>query len=432
MNASQGFASDTLVRTTTGVKRVGDIQVGDYLYDAGNNPVLCIGIEPPAIGKLIEINYQEFDSRERSSFLCTPNHRLALMTANTRPYSCTNKRVCWFSRCDRKNIEDQDHSSTQFCDSPSLELEEASAHRFASIRKSLNRLHCDCGGIKNVARISETEAQAQLAVSTLRGHRHHLIDPVLVNDGEEFTMSIEEHRRLCSRTGIRCFKLYRCPLALNSPIATTGERPLPVDPYFLGLWLGDGDASTTGITSTDPEISVWLERYVQRLNSSIEKGAHKLHLTKQIVSKAGSRMANGYVIKVDCFFYKIACQRGWHGYNDVLAGLRELDLLNTKSGGIPSSYVTADENTRLKVIAGLIDSDGTYRKPYSNYLFVQMTGEHKKITYDLKELALSCSISVTGVYIEMRTILAPEETPAYVVYPQHDRTHHRNGREAWS
>ncbi|KAK9371801.1 uncharacterized protein V1513DRAFT_487572 [Lipomyces chichibuensis] len=402
MNASQGLASDTLVRTTTGVKRVGDIQVGDYLYDAGNNPILCIGVEPPASSKLAEIKYRQFNSMEGSSFLCTPNHLLALMTANTRPYSCTNKSVYWFGRCDRKSIENgaQDHSSKYFSDSPSLELEETTARRFASIRKSLHRLNCNCGGIKLVKRVFKTEAQARLAASTLLGHNYHLIDPAFVNDGEEFTMTIDEHKQLCRKAAVRCFKLYRCPLAFDSSTATTSTQPLPVDPYFLGLWLGDGSVGKAEISSSDPEIGVWLESYVERLNRS----THKLHLTTNLNQEAGTRIANGYVTNIDAFKHRISCQAKWREqYNHVLTGLRELGILNDKTGGIPCSYMTADEDTRLAVIAGLIDSDGTYRKSQNDYRFVQTTNEHKKMVYDLKELSSSCGISVSGVDVEMRT-----------------------------
>ncbi|KAK9235274.1 hypothetical protein V1525DRAFT_458697 [Lipomyces kononenkoae] len=344
---------------------------------------------------------------EWSSFLCTPNHILALMTANTRPYSCTNKSVYWFCRCDRNSIENgaQDNSSKYSSDSPSLELEETTASRFASIRKSLHRLNCNCGGIKIVRRVFKTEVQAQLAVSTLQGNNYHLIDPALVHDGEEFKMTIDEYKRLCSKAAIRSFKLYRCPLQFDSSTATT------VDPYFLGLWLGDGTVGKAQISSSDPEIGVWLESYVERLNTS----TYKLHLTKTLNSAAGTRLANGYVTNVDTFNDRISCQGYYQEmYNHVLTGLRELGVLNDKSGGIPGSYMTADEDARLAVIAGLIDSDGTYRKARNDYRFVQATKEHKKMVYDLKELSSSCGISVSGVDVWFPTSMFTGEK--YKVY----------------
>ncbi|KAK9369101.1 hypothetical protein V1509DRAFT_508763 [Lipomyces kononenkoae] len=337
------------------------------------------------------------------------------MTSNARPYSCTNKSVYWFGRCDRKSIENgvQGHSSKYFSDSSSLELEETTARRFASICKSLHRVNCNCGGIKLLRRFFTTEAQAQLAVSTLLGHNYHRIDPAFVNDGEEFTMTIDEYKRLCSKAAIRCFKLYRCPLAFDSSMATTGTEPLPVDPYFLGLWLGDGSVGRAEISSSDPEIAVWLESYVERVNRS----GHKLHLSKYL-NKEATRMANGAVTNGDNFKYGISFQAKWgEQYNHVLTGLRELGILNDKTGGIPRSYMTADEDTRLAVVAGMIDSDGTYRKSHNDYRFVQTTKEHKKMVYDLKELSSSCGISATGVVVEMRTSpFTGEKYEAYVCY----------------
>jgi glutamate synthase (NADPH/NADH) len=86
-----------------------------------------------------------------------------------------------------------------------------------------------------------------------------------------------------------------------------------------------------------------------------------------------------------------------------MTGLRDLGLLNDKSGGIPDVYMQADEETRLAVIAGLIDSDGCYVKSHNTYRFLQHGEEHRKIVEDLKKLALSCGISVTGVDVEKVT-----------------------------
>ncbi|KAK9311166.1 hypothetical protein V1522DRAFT_64706 [Lipomyces starkeyi] len=92
----------TLVCTTTGVKPVRDIQIGDYLYDAANRPALCIGVSQPATGALKKITRKEFDSSANSSFTCTPAFRLSLTPTNTTPsLNTTINAVQWFTRCDR-------------------------------------------------------------------------------------------------------------------------------------------------------------------------------------------------------------------------------------------------------------------------------------------------------------------------------------------
>jgi glutamate synthase (NADPH/NADH) len=63
----------------------------------------------------------------------------------------------------------------------------------------------------------------------------------------------------------------------------------------------------------------------------------------------------------------MVCPQQGSGYilNPVLNGLRDLGILNNKSKGIPLAYMQADKDTRLALIAGLIESDGTYVKSHN-------------------------------------------------------------------
>ncbi|KAK9363459.1 hypothetical protein V1504DRAFT_446189, partial [Lipomyces starkeyi] len=214
-------------------------------------------------------------------------------------------------------------------------------------------------------------------------------------------MTVEEYEQLCCKeVKGNYLKLYRAPLAFDPSTVSAGARALPVDQYFLGLWLGDGTASCAGISTSDREIAVWLQSYVDRLNSS-RPPLDKLYSVKKLATPAGKVMANGYVGNGDVFEYRISTRKVGPGPNPVRDGLRELGLLGDKSGGIPFAYMAADEDTRLAVIAGLIDSDGCYIKSHNENRFSQMTEGHKQIVYDLKKLAHSCGISVTGVDIQM-------------------------------
>jgi hypothetical protein len=259
-----------------------------------------------------------------------------------------------------------------------------------------------CGGVRKIFRRFKDKAQAQLAHSILLSTSYHLIDPGLVEDGDDFSMTVEQYENLCSKEVKRShLKLYRAKL-IFTPLIPPEERPVPIDPYFLGLWLGDGSAANTAISSSDQEVAVWLQSYVDRLNRQRPNGARPLHLRVDAGVRVGQEMTGarrGYFSNVDCNRYHIASKIGGEGFhwNPIMTGLRDLGLLCDKSSGIPDVYMNADEDSRLAVIAGLIDSDGCYVKSHRTYRFIQMTEEHKKIVYDLKELALSCGISVTGV-----------------------------------
>ena len=299
---------------------------------------------------------------------------------------------------DGRGIDNPD--SSQDIDSSYLSLDASQIDRFKGIRSSFNKL-CECGGFYLVQRQFATEEQAKLVHATLLGDQFHTIDPHIVRDGDEFIMSVEQVEILCSPTAKKNnMKIFRAPLRFQPADTPSAPSDVPVDPYFIGLWLGDGAARGTSITSGDRETAVWLQSYVDKLNLTRPAGAKALHLTSYKLSPAGTVLENGYITHVDTYSYRIGSPQSGTGYtwNPVYTGLKDLGLLDNKAAGIPKIYMDADEQTRLAVIAGLIDSDGTHAKAANKYLLLQQGNEHKKIVYDLKDLALSCGIAVNGVY----------------------------------
>jgi phosphate starvation-inducible PhoH-like protein len=138
---------------------------------------------------------------------------------------------------------------------------------------------------------------------------------------------------------LRSFHQHRFELPLLSAPARFEPRDVPMDPYALGLLLGDGciTASTTpSFSTTDPELADALEDALP----GIELEAHG---------------ANNYVL------------RHLHGHrggvivaNPVTELLRELDLAGTRSHTkfIPELYLHNAPTVRLAVLQGLLDTDG--------------------------------------------------------------------------
>ena len=103
------------------------------------------------------------------------------------------------------------------------------------------------------------------------------------------------------------------------------DVPLPVDPYLLGFWLGDGSSDGTGITVGESKRALidWLtERdYDFSIKDNTEvKGSYFVYL------------------------------RG------LLDAFRSLSVLRNKH--IPMEYLTASEDQRRELLAGIMDSDG--------------------------------------------------------------------------
>jgi hypothetical protein len=219
-------------------------------------------------------------------------------------------------------------------------------------------------------------------------------------------MTLQEYLDSCAnvdRKGNRHAKLYRAPLRFVP--SETPAALVPVDPYYLGMWLGDGYKCNALISGSDQETKAYIQAYVDRLNSTKPSGEPPLRLQESHVKKPGdvSILSNPdgttetITATMDCFNWKISSTaKGPKTWNPVSHGLRRLGFTGEdKSVGIPACYMNADEDTRLAVLAGLIDSDGSLWGGY--YMFSQMTYEHKKIVDDAHKLAVSCGIACSPV-----------------------------------
>ena len=117
------------------------------------------------------------------------------------------------------------------------------------------------------------------------------------------------------------------------------EQPIPIPPYILGLWLGDGTSANQHITTADPEVVEEIQAFAK---------AWHLLITKQRKSENKATT------------YSLVAKHGtgdWQNHpNRFLLALRQLTLLNNKH--IPSDYLLNSREIRLQLLAGLIDSDG--------------------------------------------------------------------------
>jgi replicative DNA helicase len=140
------------------------------------------------------------------------------------------------------------------------------------------------------------------------------------------------------------------------------EKEVPVDPYFLGIWLGDGRSSDVRIATQDKEVVAYLETYAAKLGLT-------LHL---------------YAAEGKCPMYTVG--NGRHidpkGGFSLQKLLRELGLFEKKR--IPHLYLANSRRIRLELLAGLIDSDGYYD---DRYHVMEITQKEKGLAEEIKLLA---------------------------------------------
>jgi phosphate starvation-inducible PhoH-like protein len=128
---------------------------------------------------------------------------------------------------------------------------------------------------------------------------------------------------------------FELPL-ISQPVAfPSGEVPL--DPYALGLLLGDGSLSTktAWFTTTDPELIVALEQSIDGVELR-QRGEFAYYFRHP---------AGGPRLKVA---------------HPVTVALRELELAGTRSATkfVPEPYLYNSTSVRLAVLQGLLDTDG--------------------------------------------------------------------------
>lgn len=116
------------------------------------------------------------------------------------------------------------------------------------------------------------------------------------------------------------------------------KQELPVDPYVLGLWLGDGHSAGTRLTGIQED----LEYYIQHLEKiGYYHGSFKNNTT----SKAKTMSISNVPIDRT-------------GHKECLSKiLRDYNLTNNKH--IPNIYLFNSLENRIALLQGLIDTDGT-------------------------------------------------------------------------
>ena len=152
------------------------------------------------------------------------------------------------------------------------------------------------------------------------------------------------------------------------------SKNIELDPYFLGLWLGDGSSNESAITSIDKEIVDYLHT---------EFDDFDFRVTKDITYHMSSKENKGAI-----------------GCNRIRNFLKENNLMNNKH--IPENYKINSRENRLKLLAGLIDTDGYYSTD-GGYEIIQKSEQlANDIVFLCRSLGFRCQSTPTMKYIKDR------------------------------
>ena len=133
---------------------------------------------------------------------------------------------------------------------------------------------------------------------------------------------------------------------------------LPLDPYLLGVWLGDGHSGSGTISA--------------HVDDAEEE--------KELIRELG---------------YSVGESRGFHGNGcefgifNIVGKLKDMGLLNNKY--IPVEYRRASAEQRLALLQGLMDTDGHYHEAVNQCIFINKS---ELIIDGFVELCASLGIKV--------------------------------------
>lgn len=197
-----------------------------------------------------------------------------------------------------------------------------------------------------------------------------------------------------------------------------------IDPYILGIWLGDGNKDGSGITSIDEEVLKEFILFADKINCEVihnkngfnhenyhygirrKSSGYKISIGD---SKHSSKICDGCKtskkspIVCDWHFeklpYKVIYSKYSNGQirtdtNPFKDLLKKYGLFKNKH--IPQQFLINSREVRLQILAGIIDTDGCIKKSKnSEYIEIVQSKYHNlKLINNIEFLAKSLGFSV--------------------------------------
>lgn len=162
-----------------------------------------------------------------------------------------------------------------------------------------------------------------------------------VTTGEISTRVVQRTRVMSSGRSVgHSATEYRWAIGVTKALRL-GAVDVPVDPYILGYWLGDGNSRNSRVTCSRTDLA---------------------HLLAQI-TRAGYETGKPAWVGSNVSFNISVPGGGGRGRDSLQARLRSLGVLprrgNQPSKKIPSQYLRGSFEQRLALLHGLMDSDGS-------------------------------------------------------------------------
>ncbi|MGI5285292.1 replicative DNA helicase [Nonomuraea polychroma] len=381
----KALALDTPLPTPTGWTTMGEVEVGDRLIGADGRPTRVVA----ATEVMYDRPCYEVEFSDGTVIVADAQHQWRTTTRAARRARDAGQSFSWSAEAIRR-VKEAYEAAHADPDRP-VTHREAVEIVGQEFRHVLHTVLKDMGAIGKV--------RAAAGKTSGRGHvRPALAYPAASLFGRLYervsrpkdAATMAQHNDVVTTEEIAA--TLRCSIADGRPnhaVAVSApfvleEQDLPLSPYVLGVWLGDGHTGCARFSTTDPEIVANVEAeglVVRRVGSSLthqmllpEPAAVSPLLCPDCGTPAGAR---------------VRCEACHRKHGTVKGILRTLAVLDDKH--IPSSYLRASERQRRDLLAGLLDTDG-YVNSHGQ---VQFAVTNRHLAHDVHELILSLGYKAT-------------------------------------
>jgi DNA topoisomerase-2 len=339
------------------IKLAKDIKIGDVLIgDDGNKRTVLSTVFGK--GKMYEVSQNRGDSykvnEEHILTLHMPDHKVIYW--NTNGWS-----ILWWNMKDNK-IESKFIKAIN----EDIKCEECGVILNSRLKRHYSRRHSN-QSIPIKPRKSPNNIPDMNNEKIFKAYDEIVNFSRTIDDNNVFDISIKDYLSLSKTTQSRL-------AGLRGECVNWNYKDIELDPYVLGLWLGDGMKSGYSYScdgENDYQLIDYLKEWGLKNDSDLKQSSNK-------------------------YCYNFSSIENFHkkGFAPLKKILYKYNLINNKH--IPKEYLINSREVRLKVLAGIIDTDGTLSRDGTR-IGISQSWKHEKLIFDILYLARSlgfcCSIN---------------------------------------
>ncbi|MFI6604382.1 replicative DNA helicase [Nonomuraea sp. NPDC050536] len=374
----KALALDTPLPTPSGWTTMGEVQIGDQLIGADGKPTRVVAATEVMDGRPC----YEVEFSDGTVIVADGHHQWRTTTRAARRHAQEHKQTYYWPAEAIEGVR-QAHARSLMTPDRLITHREALSEVGEEFRHVLHAVQRTIPSLDRIPQVAAGPASgrsvpAYPATWLLGALLERVRRPKNATARHPDIVTTEE-----IAATLRCGSADRRPnhaVAVAAPFDLE-EADLPLSPYVLGAWLGDGATQEARITSVDTEILANLEAEGLRVTRVANGIAYQLAFAEP---EPAPRSCVG---RPSSGLWRCQACRDHHG--TVKSVLRTLGVLGDKH--IPRSYLRASEAQRRAMLAGLLDTDGYVSAAGQ----IQFAVTNRRLAEDVHELILSLGYRVT-------------------------------------